>query len=230
MLLQQVYLSWLRYRLRRFLHQTRRARDIQHAALLQKISRNASSDFGRAFGFNSIRTAAEFRQRVPVLTYEDHHPYLTRVLHGDTTALFAPGTRVLMFAMTSGTTGEPKRLPITEQMFREYRAGWLIWGAGVYGDHRHLMFKKMQEDAAANERLAIDSHAWRRSMRADQRFGGNHAAAHCAAHVPAATRRDENPRFRGQALHGPAPGARVAGYRHDHHGQSQHAGRVCPPC
>jgi hypothetical protein len=142
MLSQQVYLAWLQFRLRRFLHRTRRARDIQHRTLLQKISRNAASDFGRTFGFDSIRTADEFRKRVPVLTYEDHHPYLQRVLHGDTSALFAAGTRVLMFAMTSGTTGEPKRLPITEQMFREYRAGWLIWGGGVYGDHRDLLSKK----------------------------------------------------------------------------------------
>src|SRR3970282_1980741 len=67
---------------------------------------------------------------------------MRRVLEGDVTALFAPRTRVLMFAMTSGTTGEPKRLPITEELFREYRAGWRMWGAGVYGDHRDLVRKK----------------------------------------------------------------------------------------
>jgi hypothetical protein len=137
-----VYLTWIRYRLRRFLSDTRRARDFQHRTLIRKIERNASSDFGRDFGFKSIRNVADFRRQVPILAYEDHHPYMVRVLNGDVTALFAPGTRVLMFAMTSGTTGEPKRLPITEEMFREYRAGWLIWGAGVYGDHRDLMRKK----------------------------------------------------------------------------------------
>jgi hypothetical protein len=142
MITQQLYLTWLRHRLRRFVSNTRRAREFQHAALLRKISRNASSDFGRDFGFASIRTAADFRRQVPILTYEDHHPYVSRVLQGDVTALFAPGTRVLMFAMTSGTTGEPKRLPITAELFREYRRGWLIWAAGVYGDHRHLMSKK----------------------------------------------------------------------------------------
>ncbi|MCI0335527.1 MAG: GH3 auxin-responsive promoter family protein [Planctomycetes bacterium] len=109
---------------------------------MRKIARNAASDFGRDHGFASIRTASDFRRQVPILTYEDHHPYMLRVLQGDVTALFAAGTRVLMFAMTSGTTGDPKRLPITAEMFREYRAGWLIWGAGVYGDHSDLMRKK----------------------------------------------------------------------------------------
>ncbi|MEX0612198.1 MAG: GH3 auxin-responsive promoter family protein, partial [Pirellulales bacterium] len=100
------------------------------------------SDFGRAHGFAELRTVADVRRRVPIHTYEDLHPYVERVLEGDVTALFAPGTRVLMFAMTSGTTGEPKRLPITEELFREYSAGWRIWAAGVYGDHRDLLFKK----------------------------------------------------------------------------------------
>jgi hypothetical protein len=142
MIARFVYLAWLRNRLRRFLADTRRAREIQHRSLLGKISRHADSDFGRAYGFATIRTVDEFRRRVPVMRYEDYHPYMTRVLKGETTALFAPGTRVLMFAMTSGTTGEPKRLPITAELFREYREGWLIWGAGTYGDHRDLVLKK----------------------------------------------------------------------------------------
>lgn len=86
-----------------------------------------------------MRTVGDFRKHMPVLTYEDHLPYMTRLLHGETSAMFGPGTRILMFAMTSGTTGEPKRLPITDELFREYRAGWRLWGAGVYGDHRELL-------------------------------------------------------------------------------------------
>lgn len=142
MILQHVYLAWLRYRLRRFRTDARRAREFQHRTLLRKLARNADSDFGRDHGFATMRTVADFRKRAPILTYEDHHPYMLRVLDGQTNALFAPGTRILMFAMTSGTTGEPKRLPITDELFREYRAGWLIWGGGVYGDHRELMGKK----------------------------------------------------------------------------------------
>jgi hypothetical protein len=142
MLTRQVYLAWLRHRLRRFLADTRRARAIQHRTLMRKIARNAGSDFGRDHGFGDIRTVSDFRKRVPIRTYEDHHPYVRRVLEGEVTALFAPRTRVLMFAMTSGTTAEPKRLPITAEMFREYRTGWHLWGAGVYGDHRELMGHK----------------------------------------------------------------------------------------
>jgi hypothetical protein len=139
---RHLYLTYLRYRLRRFLADAGRAREIQHRTLLRKIARNADSNFGRAYRFAELRTVADVRKRLPILAYEEHQAYLERVLEGDTTALFSPGTRVLMFAMTSGTTGEPKRLPITAELFREYCAGWRLWGAGVYGDHRELMGTK----------------------------------------------------------------------------------------
>lgn len=141
-ILRYAYLAWLRARLRHFVRNAANAREVQHATLLAKIARNANSQFGRDFGFASIRSAADFRARVPVLTYEDHRPYINRVLHGDESALFAPGTRVRMFAMTSGTTGDPKRLPITAELFDEYRVGWQLWGAGIYGDYPRLLFQK----------------------------------------------------------------------------------------
>jgi hypothetical protein len=142
MIVRYVYLAAIRRRLRRFRGDARRARGLQHRVLLEKIRRHANSDFGRNHGFSDIQSVADFRRRLPIASYEDHLPYITRVLEGDLTALFAPGTRVLMFAMTSGTTGKPKRLPITAELFDEYRAGWRMWGAGVYGDHIDLMQKK----------------------------------------------------------------------------------------
>ncbi len=141
-ILRYAYLAWLRAQLRHFVRNAAKAREVQQATLLAKIARNANSQFGRDFGFAEIRTAADFRARVPILTYEDHRPYITKVLHGETSALFAPGTKVLMFAMTSGTTGEPKRLPITDELFREYRLGWQLWGAGIYGDYPELLNQK----------------------------------------------------------------------------------------
>jgi GH3 auxin-responsive promoter len=139
MLLRYSYLAWKRFGLKRFQAHARRAREFQHRTLLQKIRRNANSDFGRDHGFSNIRTVEDFHRRQPIGGYDDHHPYIERVLNGEVTALFAPGTRILMFAMTSGTTGTPKRLPITQELFDEYKSGWKIWGAGVYGDHLDLL-------------------------------------------------------------------------------------------
>ncbi len=137
-----LYVTWLRRRLAQFMANARRSREMQERSLMCKIARHANSDFGRDFGFSSMRTPADFRQQMPVLKYEDYQPYIDRVLRGDNLAMFAPGTRVLMFAMTSGTTGQPKRLPITKEFLREYKIGWRLWGGGVYGDHGDLIRKK----------------------------------------------------------------------------------------
>lgn len=142
LILRYAYLEWMRKQVARFVADASRARSIQHEALLSKIVRNRESRFGRDHGFAGIRSVADFRARVPVGNYESHRSYLDRVLHGETTALFAADTKILMFAMTSGTTGEPKRLPITAELFREYRRGWMIWGGGLYGDYPELLLKK----------------------------------------------------------------------------------------
>src|SRR5207248_10587587 len=54
-------------------------------------------------------------------------------------AMFGPGTQVLMFSMTSGTTGESKFIPITREFVEEYRRGWNLWGTCVFCDHRALL-------------------------------------------------------------------------------------------
>jgi hypothetical protein len=100
------------------------------------VRRNAASDFGRRHHFPQIDSVEEFRRRVPVSRYEYLEPYIDRVLRGETTALFGPAEEVVMFALTSGTTDTPKRIPVTRSFLQEYRRGWLIWGWGAYRAHR----------------------------------------------------------------------------------------------
>jgi len=112
----------------------------QRDVLLAKLRRNASSDYGRDFGLGEIRSVKEFQARMPISGYEDYAPYIERVKQGQTDAMFGPGQQVHMFAMTSGTTGTPKFVPVTDAFLEEYRRGWLIWGIGVFSDHPKAMF------------------------------------------------------------------------------------------
>ena len=120
---------------REFLGQTARADDVQRDLLLGRIARHADSAFGRDHHFGEIRTPADFRKRVPVRGYEGHEPYIERVRNGETGALFGPGTDVLMFAMTSGTTNRPKTIPVTREALNDYREGWTIWGIQAFDAH-----------------------------------------------------------------------------------------------
>jgi hypothetical protein len=120
---------------RAFLDQTSRAAEVQRELLLRRIARHADSQFGRDHHFGEIRTAADFRRRVPIATYDDLERYIDRVRNGDLNALFGAGTEVLMFAMTSGTTNPPKTSPVTRESLRDYREGWTIWGIMAFDAH-----------------------------------------------------------------------------------------------
>ena len=143
-LLRPVLTPLLKYRARRdcsaFLAHTHDAARHQQAVLLAKLRRNEDSDFGRDFGLADIHCVRDFRARLPVSRYEDYHPYIERVKRGELQAMFGPGERVHMFAMTSGTTAKPKFVPVTDPFLAEYRRGWLIWGIRAFSDHPKAIF------------------------------------------------------------------------------------------
>ena len=124
---------------RAFLDQTLHAPAVQRQLLLDQIARNADSQFGRDHHFHEIRTPDDFRRQVPVSGYDRHEPYIDRVRQGDIQALFGAGTRVLMFAMTSGTTSRPKTIPVTNRALQDYREGWTIWGIQAFDAHPEIL-------------------------------------------------------------------------------------------
>jgi hypothetical protein len=93
----------------------------QATALQALLQRNARTAFGREHGFDAIRTSAEYRRAVPLRDYEGFRPYVRRIVAGEPAILTAEP--VTAFAATSGTTAEPKLVPVT--------ASWLAHMAGL---------------------------------------------------------------------------------------------------
>ena len=120
----------------RFLKYTSSARAIQEEVLLGILRRNEKSEIGKKYRLAEIKSIRNFKRSVPICTYEDLTGYIERVKAGDTTSLFGPGEKVLMFALTSGTTSSPKFIPVTQTSLKEYRRGWQIWGGFLLFDHR----------------------------------------------------------------------------------------------
>jgi len=77
------------------------------------ISRAKDTVFGKEHGFSSISSYKEFKQRVPVRTYEDISSYIGKIKKGSENVLW-PGIP-LYFAETSGTTSGSKYIPITKE-------------------------------------------------------------------------------------------------------------------
>ncbi len=109
--------------MRRFLSAHEQTSRVQDALLGELIAHHARTAFGRDHSFARIRDYADFKAAVPVRSYDQLRPYTQRVFEGDTSALLPVGERVLMFSRTSGTTGEPKHIPVTQRFLNEMRRG-----------------------------------------------------------------------------------------------------------
>ncbi len=119
---------------------TCRPQEVQEALLRRILARHRQTDFGRQHGFEHIRTVADFRRQLPVAGYEYFEPYINRMKRGDFRALLGDD-RVLMFALTSGTTSARKFIPVTQQYLADYRRGWNIWGIRVFLDHAEVKLR-----------------------------------------------------------------------------------------
>ncbi|SRR6056297_261199 len=135
----RTYVAFQQRRVRRFLTDANRAAELQREVLFEKIHRDMDSDFGRQHGMDKIRTIEDFRKQLPIASYETFLPYVERVKQGDVRALFGPRTKVLMFAMTSGTTSASKYIPITNHFLKDYSTSWNVWGLRTYAQHPDLM-------------------------------------------------------------------------------------------
>ncbi len=85
----------------------------QQAVLLDILTQQAGTTFGRRHRFGSLRTYEEFASEVPVCTYEDLRPAI-EAQEKNREPLLTSGQPIL-FTQTSGTTGVPKHIPILKE-------------------------------------------------------------------------------------------------------------------
>ena len=88
-----------------------RVQAVQEKILLDLVRANRATPFGREHGFAGIRTLDQYRAAVPVRTSKEYAGYLRTVYETDPCHLTAE--RPLFFAMTAGSTGDYKYIPLT---------------------------------------------------------------------------------------------------------------------
>jgi hypothetical protein len=105
----------------------------QQEFLSAVLTRNRDTVFGRQHGFSGICDIPGYRRHVPIQDYEGFRPYIDRMVHGEPNVLTADPP--LMFTSTSGTTGLPKLVPVTEATRRELSAISRTWFRYLSRDH-----------------------------------------------------------------------------------------------
>ncbi len=125
--------AWLRFR-----SALRRPEVAQRRILCSLLKVNAASAYGRAHGFSEIRGYAEFRERVPIVDYDDLEPWIERITRGEQGVLTRePVTRLVP---TSGTTSGRKLIPYTASFQNEINAAIGPWMVDLCREHPSVPF------------------------------------------------------------------------------------------
>ncbi|MFA6210739.1 MAG: GH3 auxin-responsive promoter family protein [Candidatus Obscuribacterales bacterium] len=117
-------------KIRALIAASEKPREVQEAKLFKLLQKNAESQFGRDHNFSSIKSVADYQRAVPIRDYEDFRPYIEKATAGQKKILTVEDP--LMFATTSGTTAQPKYIPITPGYMEEFRLASVASGYHIY--------------------------------------------------------------------------------------------------
>ena len=121
---------------RAFQAATRRLASTQAAILRRILRQNRDTEFGRAHGFNAIRSPHDYQQRVPLSRSDDLAAAVGRIAAGAANVLTRE--RVRLLEPTSGTTGGEKLIPYTQSLRRQFQRGVATWLADLFGSRPAL--------------------------------------------------------------------------------------------
>ena len=92
--------------------------DVQREVLNHLVETAEDTAFGKEHQFNSIRDYEDFKQRVPIVTYEQFYPYVERVMKGEQQVLWP--SKIKWFAKSSGTTNaKSKFIPVSSEALED---------------------------------------------------------------------------------------------------------------
>lgn len=117
--------SWL---IKKRLHQIdlflRYPVDVQFDVFETLISTAKATEFGKAHNFERINSYSDFKENIPLQSYEDVVPFIDRLKAGEKNVLWP--SDVKWFAKSSGTTGaKSKFIPVTKEALEgcHYKGG-----------------------------------------------------------------------------------------------------------
>ena len=92
--------------------------DAQREVLQHIVTSAQYTEYGRKYNFSKLFTVREYKNAVPIVSYEELKPYIDRMLKGEQNLLW--NTPVYWFAKSSGTTNDrSKFIPITDESLED---------------------------------------------------------------------------------------------------------------
>ena len=112
---------------------------------------NRDCEYGCRLGFADIRSVRDFQSRVPIVRYDDLRNDIDRITRGEQGILTCEPVR--RFFLTSGSTADPKHIPVTDAFIRDKRRAFSIFWDSVFGT------RFLPLDRTRPEKVGIDGLA-----------------------------------------------------------------------
>lgn len=85
---------------------------VQRDTLQELLTQAANTEYGKKYNFNTILTAEQYRERLPIVYYEDISEYIQSMMEGEDYLLWPE--EIKWFAKSSGTTNaKSKFIPVS---------------------------------------------------------------------------------------------------------------------
>lgn len=157
---------------------------------------NQDTEYGKKLGFADIHSVAEYQQKVPVTMYDDYAEYILRMTEDGEENLIC-AYPVEHYNKTSGTMGNPKRIPFSsesERLYKRYGSQYMreLTARVVPGDKwkvpRTIMMMESSEELARLRNGATYGAVSERSLiaswpQAEAYFTSPHEAMFPAPHT-----------------------------------------------
>jgi hypothetical protein len=92
--------------------------EVQEELFKKLIQTAKHTEFGESYDFSSVHSYEQFRDRVPVHTYEKTFPYIERLMKGEQNILWP--SEIKWFSKSSGTTNaRSKFIPVSQEALED---------------------------------------------------------------------------------------------------------------
>ena len=88
------------------------AQSINDGLLMDVVRANEETEYGEERGFSSIESVSDYKRQVPFTNYDSYREYISRMTKGEKNILTV--YPIDMYAVTSGSVGAPKRIPVSD--------------------------------------------------------------------------------------------------------------------
>lgn len=99
-------------------------KDTQYEILNQLVYKAKATFYGKLYRFHSIKNYQDFKNQVPIVSYEQFEPYINRARKGEKDVIWLG--KIKYFAKSSGTTNaKSKFIPISDESLEKchYKSG-----------------------------------------------------------------------------------------------------------